>query len=210
VIASVAACGSDLNVGPPPQQQQLGVPVAWTASTRNTAGFEMGVEQISAHGGANAAYLHGPALNSFVAFQQQIDATPFRGKRVKASVWVTESFLTNAGAFGVAVDAPDNQASSSIEIPAPVGGSDTWHQVFVVFDVPDNTVGLTLAGSMTGSGQVFFDDVALEVVTDETPLTTSAKARTSADSLTLVATYAGANATLLNGDFEAGIGALLQ
>ena len=203
-VAALAACGSD-TVTPPQPQSQVGVPVDWTLTTADTTKLETGVEGISTHGGTYAAYLHGKTIDASGSIQQRIDAAPFRGQRVRATAWVTESFLTDAGAFAVGVDAPASRTQSVVSVPAPVGGSDNWHQVFVVFDVPANAVGLNVVGSISGSGQMFFDDIALTPVDTTVSVTTSTRVGGASDSLSLVALYAGAHATLLNADFEGGV-----
>jgi hypothetical protein len=205
IAAAIAACGSDVSTAPKAEDQP-GVPLSWSANTPISADFETGIENISSHGGIYAAYLHGASLGSVGGMFQRIDATPFRGQRVKAVAWVDESFITDSGSFSVNIDAPGAQTRATVYITAPAGGIGTWHQVFVVFDVPANAVGLRLNAAMTGSGQVFFDDIALATVDASVPATTFTHSGT-ADSTTLVTLYTGAHATLLNADFEGGLAA---
>lgn len=203
-IAALAACGSG-TTEPTGPQSESGVPLNWTVSTADTTVISTGLEQVSPYDGISAAYVHGMSLAAGGNISQRIDAAPFRGQRVKASVWVNESLLTKNGAFTVQVDAPSARSQSSVSIQTPESGSDTWHQVFVVFDVPTNAVGLTVVAGISGSGQMFFDDVALAQVDSTTALTTSLRVGGASDSLSLVALYAGAHSTLLNGDFESGL-----
>jgi len=212
-VAALAACGSDNTTAPITVAAQIGIPTGWTlaandttdAAFTDTSNLVVGLEGVSAHGGTYAAYLHGKTLDAIGTIRERIDATPYRGKRVKATAWVDESFLTNAGAFAVGVDAPAARTRSLIAVPAPVGGSDSWHQVSVVFDVPANAVGLSILGSISGSGQMFFDDIALTTVDLSVPLTASANVTGVSDSLSLVAMYSAAHSTLVNADFESGV-----
>lgn len=200
----LAACGSDLTGMALVQDQQPGVPQGWAAFVGET-NFEGGIQDLSAHGGKFAAYLHGLGTASTGGFIQKIDASTYRGKRIKITAWAMESFISNSGSFAAEVDAPGSQVVGAVSIPAPAGGTDNWHQVFVVVDVPSNAIGLTLSTGLAGSGQIFFDDVAVTVVDSTVPTTTFTPIRPLADSTTLVSLYAGANATLTNGDFESGI-----
>lgn len=199
----LAACGSsDTTTTPVTGNHILGVPKSWKFSPFD-ANSEVGIENISAHGGTWAAYMHGSDAAAGGMLSQALDATPYQGMRVKVSAWVDESFTLKDGLFGAYIYSPGQSLVARVSIPAPTSGSDTWHQVFVVFDVPSTAVGLNVFGELFATGQLFFDDVEVAVVDSTVPTTPVVQFNPPPDSATL-ALYSAAPRALANGDFESG------
>jgi hypothetical protein len=106
---------------------------------------------------------------------QAADATPLRGKRVELSADMRTRGATNGAGLWLRGDdgqgnlvAFDYQKLSND--PAP-GGDIEWSTHHVVLDIPDDARLVSFGLSLSGSGQVWFDNVRIEVVSLDTPIT---------------------------------------
>lgn len=96
--------------------------------------------------------------------QQSIRADDFRGQRVRLSGYL-KARATDADAnLFLRVDGINDVLASDYMESRPVRGVTEWTRYSVVLDVPASAVGLTFGFSLVGSGQVWLDDVSLEIV----------------------------------------------
>ena len=85
----------------------------------------------------------------------------------------------------------------------PLVGTNNWHEVAVVLDVPANAIGITMGAIIAGPGELLFDDFKFETVGKDIGLTRPSNTVVSGgDSLTQIANYARSNLSPVNLDFE--------
>ena len=80
------------------------------------------------------------------------------------------------GAFSglfMRIDGSDTELAVDAMQGRPVLATTDWHQVLVVLDVPSNAVGMSLGAVFNGSGQLFVDDLALDIVDVSVPTTSN-------------------------------------
>ncbi|MEP6618746.1 MAG: erythromycin esterase family protein [bacterium] len=206
-VATMAAfgCGSEGANGPSDSIDVLtpGVAAGWFGGT--TAAYEIGVTASHTHGGQKAAYIKALGQSTSAGVMSQfLNATSYRGKRLRLSAWVRHTNLTGSSVgLWMRVDGPGLATAFDNMDQRPLSGSSDWHLVSVVLDVTPNAQGIALGALMTGAGTLVFDDMKLEVVGADVPSTNILTAPlASGDSATNASTYGRSSATPVNPDFE--------
>jgi hypothetical protein len=53
----------------------------------------------------------------------------------------------------------------------PIKGTTSWTKYDIVLDVPDNASQIAYGALLEGTGQIWFDNIAIEIVDDSVPTT---------------------------------------
>jgi erythromycin esterase len=209
VLLLAAACASD-PAGPNDPVGVPGAPEGWRIGGIGNPGT-YGTTTDDKHGGNLAFYFTGPAApapinnNTFVSISQNIRVEAYRGRRARFSAWVKPRNVTDAQLSGLymRVDGPRGSVSFDNMFERPVSGSSDWQQVAVVLDVPPIALGIQIGLLFNARNTLLVDDLKLEVVGTDVPVTKpSAPSTTTLDSASIAASYARSPATPANLDFE--------
>jgi hypothetical protein len=152
------------------------VPDGWHAVGSGAGDYAVGADLSRRVGGQG---LGGGTIRSLVAepsglatMQQSIRADFYRGQRVRLSGFVkTGAVMNGTAALWMRVDGPAGSESSDYMRHRPVVRATDWARYDVVLDVPHDAVGISFGVLLDGPGQVWLDDVALEPIGRDTPLT---------------------------------------
>jgi hypothetical protein len=106
------------------------------------------------------------SLNSsaegFASLGQKCDATPYRGQRVRISVWIMTDGVSGAAHFFFVVN--DQEGARLACGGDGVGGSRYWRQYAAVVDVPEEAATLFYGMTLNGAGKAWFNDLQIDVV----------------------------------------------
>jgi hypothetical protein len=153
------------------------MPVGWYAQGNSTGDYAVGTDRSRRDGGQGQA---GGTIRSltddprgFATLQQSIRATEFRGERIRLSGFVKSGtgILGATSGLWMRVDGPAGSESIDYMQERPIEQGMDWARYDVVLDVPSNAVGVSFGVLLFGRGQVWLDDVALERVDRNVPLT---------------------------------------
>jgi len=130
--------------------------------------YKMNVDQATKHGGVASAtirYKEANPSNGFGTLMQSIRADEFRGKRLRVTGFVKSDGVADWAGLWVRVDgaektgvAFDNMMNRKIE------GTTAWTKYSVVLDVPEDAAAIAFGLLLSGKGQVWVDDLAIDVV----------------------------------------------
>lgn len=137
---------------------------------------EYALEQVTSpvHGGAKALALR-PTVKSprgYGVAMQAFDAKPWRGKRVRIAAFIRTSQVTARGDFWARAqgnDSPDDGPGLS-SATTPLPPTTDWARFELVFEVPDDARDVQFGAGIQGPGQLWLDDVRVEVVPRSVPL----------------------------------------
>ncbi len=195
--------------GPNPGPEKAAPVPGWSFATegsgiprdQDAGGFAAGIDREVAHGGHASVSIRSIVAEpkGFRAVTQLIKADAYRGKRVRLSGYLkTRDVREGWAGLWLRVDGPDAKrlAIDSMGARRVIGTTD-WSRHAVVLDVPERAVRLGFGSLLTGTGQVWADDLTLEVVDPkEVPVTREAVEAVShaerASNLDFEATAAGA------------------
>ena len=205
-IVGATACALD---GPTMPIRANGYAAGWSGSTANGQ-YEIGVDS-GARNGTAAGYLLSVTMNpTFATMHQRIRADDYRGRRLRLSAWVRHRMVESAGLW-MRVDGFGKILAFDNMSRRPVRDSWGWHYVSVVLDVDSAAVGIALGVLMTGRGELVVDDMVLEVVGSNVPVTAQFLTPfTSGDSATTAAAYEVAPRSPVNLDFEGAAGMFIH
>ena len=180
---------------------------AWNLLNRTAdktqTGYVRGLDRAVRHGGKASGTVRSVGSGRFGTLTQGIRADHYRGKRVRLSGWIKAKNASAAGLW-LRVDGEDQMFGfDNMLQDRPIAGTQDWARVTVVLDVPTAALGLHFGALLVGEGQVWVDDLALEIVdpkTVETTMPTLAQATGSGGSLKRF--YQGASTAPLNLNFE--------
>ncbi|MDX1579507.1 MAG: hypothetical protein R3266_13560 [Gemmatimonadota bacterium] len=109
---------------------------------------------------------------------QMVDATPYRGRRVRLRGWLRSDDLGSGGLWmridGIvegraALLALDNMEDREIE------GTEDWTEREIVLDVAPESVTILFGAMIAGDGALWVDDLAFEGVEEDVALTAEAE-----------------------------------
>lgn len=206
---ALSACGSDSTTEPDPTPVRVNqVPTGWYAASATGTGFQAGVDSVQKHGGRAAAFLNvtvAPTVGS-VVFYQWVRGDNYRGKRVRLTGWAySTALIGDGGAFFMRVDGPVYLQSYDDMRHRRIMGTNGWKSYSIVLDVPGDALGFAFGVAVTGTGDLVFDDLRIEVVDQSVPSTAISIGGLSPTGGT-AAVYAQAPLAPLNLDFEGGTG----
>ena len=175
-LAAPLAAAALLGAAPLGAQQRPVAP-GWYALTAVPTEYQVGVEPLRRPGGDGFV---GATVRGFVdvprasaILQQSIRADGYRGRRVRVTGWLRTAGDTTAvqAALWMRVDGANGPLSSDYMIDRPIVGTRDWAPYAVVLDVPHDALGVSFGAALTGRGQLWLDDVALETVGREVATT---------------------------------------
>jgi hypothetical protein len=136
-------------------------------------GYELATDSEVKHGGAASGAIRSTDdAKRFGTFTQAVQADKYRGKRVRLRGFIKSEGVEGSAGLWMRVDgkkkiglAFDNMMNR------PVEGTTDWKQHEVVLDVSDDAHGLFFGCLLSGKGKIWVDDLAIEKVDGDVPVT---------------------------------------
>ena len=148
----------------------------WFLSGSHPFHYEIGIDRKNFHKGKASGYLKAVSTESFGEFatmMQEFKAEKYLGKRIKLSGFLKSKSVEGFCGFWMRVD---NGLGDVLQFDnmgdRPVSGDTEWNHYFIVLDVPENSSVISFGVLLSGSGQVWIDQLNFEEV-DETVQTTN-------------------------------------
>lgn len=159
-----------------PMVARAQVPTGWQAVTDGSGEYTVttdGARRDGGQGFAGAtikANVESPRGSAMLA--QSIRADAYRGKRVRLSGYLkTIGVNEGTAVLFMRVDGEGVVQTSDYMQNRPVMLTTDWARQEVVLDIPRNAVGFTYGFMLGGSGQAWLDDVQIDVVGNDVPIT---------------------------------------
>ena len=154
------------------------MPHAWVLVGQDADDYRLRLDAEVAHSGASSMRLAARGnrrRSQWAASVQMVDATAYRGKRMRLGGYLRGDDLGSGGLW-VRVDgilegryamlALDNSEGRRIE------ETQEWEARDIVIDIPPEGVTILLGAMITGDGTLWVDDLAFDAVSGDVPLTT--------------------------------------
>lgn len=153
-------------------------PNGWMYHAEHESDYQTETDETQCHSGKRCA-----SLKSIVAkprpfgnLMQYIDAKNYAGKRVRMSAWVKSKVESGTGQLWIRIDGDWESASKQSGCfdnmdDRPIRGTTDWKKYDLVVQLPPKSTGIAFGLMLVGKGQLWIDDVSLEVVSTDVPLT---------------------------------------
>lgn len=148
----------------------------WMTETHDGV-FEIGITNDEKHSGTCCAYIGSETdkPTNFGNLMQEISPEEFSGKRLQMTAWAKSKLKSGTGNFWVRVDGDWKNAAFvggfDNMFDRPIIGYTDWTQYQLVVEVPETSSNIAFGCFLNGSGALFIDDISLEAVGKDVPLT---------------------------------------
>lgn len=147
-----------------------GLPENWLVAGSHPTSYIMGTDNSISKTGDYSAIIKSSVdkVTGFGTLMQQCSPDKFAGKRVKLSGYMKSENVSDWAGLWFRVDVDtvavsfDNMHDGKKNIS--VKGSSDWKKYEIVLDVPSNSTLLSYGALLSGTGQIWFDNLTFEVV----------------------------------------------
>lgn len=159
------------------------LPTGWFNAGSKPKSYEMGIDKGAGQDGKNAATIKSidKEISGFGTLMQQSKPDKYLGKRIKMTGVVKTENVANWAGLWFRVDQEGSKEPLSFDNmhERPIKGTSDWKKYEIVLDVPNNASLIAYGALLEGTGQIWFDNITIEIVDNSTPTTGSIKAKLS-------------------------------
>jgi hypothetical protein len=152
-------------------------PTSWFNAGSMPKSYEMGIEKGSGQNGKNAATIKSidKRIDGFGTLMQQCVPDKYLGKKIKMTSFVKTKNVTNWAGIWLRVDKSNSHQPLSFDNMGdrPIKGTTEWTKYEIILDVPNNASLLAYGALIDGTGQIWFDNITFEIISDFAPSTSS-------------------------------------
>jgi hypothetical protein len=158
------------------QTQSSQLPPGWEKAGSNPLDYDIYPDTAVRHGGkasANIKAKESTARDGFATMMQAIKADNYRGQRIRLSGYLKTENVPEYAGLWMRLDAadPTNLLGFDNMENRPVKGTTDWKRYEIVLDVPNETDLIAFGINLSGGGQIWADDLKIEVVGKDVVLT---------------------------------------
>lgn len=151
------------------------VPKGWYIAGSGQKAYTVGLDSKIKRSGRSSATIRSKPLSSirgFATLMQSIDAKKYRGKRLRFRIWIKNKNIRGYVGAWMRIDGANNKPLSFDNMQnRPIRGSSDWKQYDIVLDVSHKASHVAFGVLISGIGQVWMDDMKLEIVGKNVPVT---------------------------------------
>jgi hypothetical protein len=151
------------------------LPAGWLKAGNKPDSYDMGTDAGAGRDGKSAATIKSiyKKVKGFGTLMQMVPADSFAGKRVRMSAYVKAENVGDWAGLWFRVDKKGNGGSLAFDNmrDRPIKGTADWTAYEVVLDVAKDATGVAYGALLSGTGQIWFDDLKFEFVDLTVPTT---------------------------------------
>jgi hypothetical protein len=155
------------------------IPKGWFVAGDEPENYKMGIDKGSGPNGTNAATIKSikNRIKGFGTLMQSCEADKYIDKRIRMSGWMKTQDVKKWAGFWIRVDQKYHQYSGSFDnmhdgkTDRSLKGTNDWKKYDLVVDVPFNATNLSYGALLSGTGQIWFDDLSIVIVDKSVPTT---------------------------------------
>lgn len=148
------------------------LPAPWFVTGQAPESYQAGVDNVETSSGKGAKFLRYAQGDDkrWGTLMQSISAQRYVGQRVRFQAKVKARDVSIWAGLWMRVDIPGGTASFYNSQDRPIAGSANWQVRSVTLDVPLDATQISFGVINSGTGQVWIDELSLEVVGREVPV----------------------------------------
>ncbi len=154
------------------------LPEGWFKAGSKPKSYDMGIDKGAGQDGKNVATIKSidKKIDGFGTLMQNSSPQKYLGQRVRMTGFVKSKDVKEIAGLWFRVDQANSRKSLAFDnmYDRPVTGTTDWKKYEIVLDVPLNASRLAYGALLTGTGQIWFDNINFEIV-DSTIATTGRK-----------------------------------
>jgi hypothetical protein len=148
------------------------LPEGWILAGESPQLYKAGIDQSQTVSGKGAKYLRSISKknDSWGTLMHMFSAEKYRGQRVRLQARLKTREVSSWAGLWMRIDGPDGMAGFYNSQDKPITGSTDWQLRSVVLDVAPNAKAIAFGMIDGGSGEVWMDDIKLDVVDKSVPV----------------------------------------
>ena len=135
----------------------------------------MGVDKGAGQDGKNAATIQSTekSISGFGTLMQNCSPEKYAGKRVRMTGYMKSKDVAESAGFWFRIDAKGSKEPSNFDNmnSRPIKGTTDWKKYEIVLDVASDASNLAYGALISGTGQIWFDNITFEIVDNSVPST---------------------------------------
>ena len=167
--------------------------------------YQMGVDSAIQHDGKSVMTIKSidQEIKGFGSFMQESKPEKYIGKRIRMTGYMKSKDVTDWAGFWLRVDQTGSKEYLSFDNmqDRSIKGTTDWKKYEIVLDVPNNASKIAFGALISGTGQIWFDDLNFEIV-DKSVRTTGSRRMEDSDFVVVTSQSCAIESTLksLNSD----------
>jgi hypothetical protein len=151
------------------------LPKGWFKAGSTPLNYAMEIDYKEVHEGRKAATFRSLDKNiqGYGLMMQQISAEHYRGQRLRLKGWLKSANVSRRAGLWLQTNLVGTIMPGVLDNmqDRPIKGDTEWAQHEIVLDIPTMATVITFGISLQGDGQVWVDNMVLEVVGKDVPVT---------------------------------------
>ena len=151
------------------------IPTGWFKSGSEPNSYDMGIEKGAGLEGKNAATIKSveEKIVGYGTLMQNFMADKYLGQRIRFTGFFKTKDVVGKSCFWLRVGQANSQQSLAFDNMQnrPITGTTEWKKYEIVVDVPANASKISYGALIKGTGQIWFANLAFEVVDNSVPVT---------------------------------------
>ena len=140
----------------------------WYAAGSKPKSYDMGVTSSEHYSGKSSAYIKSieSPIDGFGTYMQTSLPGAFLGKTVKMTGWIKSKDVAESAGMWMRVDGanPRDVLAFDNMHDRPITGTTDWKKYEIGLDVPAEAADFAYGVLLSGTGQVYFDDVSFQIL----------------------------------------------
>ena len=151
------------------------LPTGWFKAGSSPKSYEMGIDKGAGQNGNNAATIKSidKKIKGFGTLMQDCLPAQYLGKRIRMKGFLKTKDVTEWCGFWLRIDqaGSDHPLSFDNMNDRLVKGTTEWTKYEIVLDVPLKASNIAFGALLSGTGQIWFDNLSFEIVDNSVPIT---------------------------------------
>lgn len=154
------------------------LPAGWFSAGTKPQSYTMGSDHEVYRSGRGSAFIRSKdagEIDGFGTLMQNVAADRYRGQRVRLSGFAKSDGIEDWAGFWMRVDPEIRAAGRALAFDnmqgRPIVGTTDWKHYAVVLDVAEDASNIAFGVLLSGRGTIWFDDLTLEIVSKDIPVT---------------------------------------
>ena len=155
------------------------LPTGWFKAGSDPKSYEMGIDKGAGQNGKNAASIKSTdkKIKGFGTLMQDCLPDKYLGKRIRLSGLVKTKDVIDWSGLWLRIDKKGSETSLGFDNmhdgkkDRSIKGTTDWTKYEIVLDVPLEASNIAFGALLVGTGQIWFDNLAFEIVDNSIPTT---------------------------------------
>lgn len=144
----------------------------WFLTGSEPSSYNIGLDKSIYKTDGSSAFLESKEseISGFGTLMQTCSADEYLGKRIKMTAYIKSENLSDWSGMWMRVDSRQTKHSLSFDNmeDRPIKGTNDWTKCEIILDVPNESGKLSYGVLLIGTGKVWFDNIAFEIVDELT------------------------------------------